>query len=612
MVYMGWSSASNVEFTPMHILLWLTVSVLVLAAGYAVFVAVTLGLHDRLPLAFRGISIEAIPDRAARYYGKRILFTSDKPCAWEIPIFRERYPDAKSWSAERIKQAAGILATMLRDRLGMQSRDRVAILKQNHIDIHIFAAGVVRAGGIACPINGKFPAADLRLYLEKIGATILISDTLTIRRVGRERGSFSGIKTIVLAEKRQTEANRLDIENFLQTANPQIHVRWLEELLADVHEVSAAVPKAKNDIIYLVHSSGTTGFPKAVVLKNGRQSHAVRGWLCYVHISRHRDKGYLAVPNNHQAVLLTFNSLLLLGATVHWTGGYDHDDFAPEATIKELADGRFTGYFGFPVTFTQLKEVELESYDLSRIRFWVSTADASHEVIQRRFVAFGGAFRRAGWPRDGSVYMDAQGSSEVGTPSVLRYITPFTKTFGRRIGRPGSTPFGPKTRVVTDTGEIAARGQAGRLEVKGKTVFDGYWNDGALTKSVIRKDWFFTGDIVRHGTDGHIVQLDREVDVIHTAGGPVYTLPMEEKIHRHPAVFDACVYGVRHHDGTQRPATAIALRRGSTLTRDELKCELNAMLDQEEQLERVDITGWHEFPFGVTGKTLKRIFRERS
>ena len=59
----------------MHILLWLTVSVLVVAAGYAVFVAVTLGLHERLALAFRGISIEAIPDRVARYYGKRILLS---------------------------------------------------------------------------------------------------------------------------------------------------------------------------------------------------------------------------------------------------------------------------------------------------------------------------------------------------------------------------------------------------------------------------------------------------------------------------------------------------------------------------------------------------------
>ena len=74
--------------------------------------------------------------------------------------------------------------------------------------------------------------------------------------------------------------------------------------------------------MYLVHSSGTTGFPKAVILRNGAQSHAVRGWLCYVHLSRTRDRGYVAVPNNHQAVILTFNSSLLFGLPVHWDSSY--------------------------------------------------------------------------------------------------------------------------------------------------------------------------------------------------------------------------------------------------------------------------------------------------
>lgn len=591
-------------------MLWLMV--LALIGGYAVFGAVTLGLHQRLLLALSAISLEDIPDRAARTYGDRVLFTSDRPCAWEIPALRERYRDPTSWSAARIKQTAGILATMLRDRLGMQYGDRIAILKENHVDIHIFVAAVIRAGGIACPINSKFAAAHLRPYLDNIGPTSLISDSLTISRVLREGGAFGGINTLVLAEKRQARSAWQDIERLLVARNPHIQVRWLEELLVDVHEESGAVPRVKDDPVCLVHSSGTTGFPKAVVLKNGSQSHAIRGWLCYVPISRRRDKGYLAVPNNHQAVLLTFNSLLLLGIAVHWTRGYGHDDFVPEAVIRELADGRFTGFFGFPVTYTQLKEVALEQYDLSRMCLWASTADASHEAIQRRFVAVGGAFRRVGWPRDGSIYLDAQGSSEVGTPSVLRYITPFTRKFDRRIGRPGSTPFGPKTRVVTSTGELVPRGQAGRLEVKGKTVFNGYWNNHALTNCAIRDGWFFTGDLVRRGTDGQLVQLDREVDVIHTLGGVTYTLPMEEKIHRHPAVFDACVYGARHHDGTQRPAAAIALRRGFTMSSDELKRELNAMLDQGEQLGRVDIIPWDEFPIGITGKTLKRVFRERS
>ena len=274
------------------------------------------------------------------------------------------------------------------------------------------------------------------------------------------------------------QAELLDL---LTTFAPNVEVIWIEDALRTVAHGSSLVPRGMDEPLYLVHSSGTTGFPKAVILTNRAQSHAVRGWLCYVHISRSSDKGYMAVPNNHQAVILTFYGLLLLGVPVHWTCAYDRDGFDADDVIRELAAGGFTGFFGFPITYTQLARVDIDAHDLSRMRVWASTADASHEAIQRRFVAVGGAFRNLGMPMNGSVYLDAQGSSEVGTPSVLRYITRFTKHFERRIGRPGSTPFGPKLRVVVANGRVVARGEAGRLEVKGKTVFAGYWNNHSLT-----------------------------------------------------------------------------------------------------------------------------------
>ena len=258
-----------------------------------------------------------------------------------------------------------------------------------------------------------------------------------------------------------------------------------------------------------------------------------------------------------------------------------------------------------------MKEIDFAQHDLSRMRIWASTADASHAAIQRMFVAVGGAFRSFGIPIDGSVYLDAQGSSEVGTPSVLRYVTPFTKRFDRRIGKPGSTPFGPKVRVSRD-GTVVRRGEVGRLEVKGRTVLNAYWNNHAMTYEAIRDGWFFTGDVARQERDGHLIQLDREVDVIHTAQGPVYSLLIEEVLHQHPAVFDACVYGERLADGTQAPAAAVALREGSTVSAAELRSALNARLNAREQLSRLDVLDWNEFPMGLTGKTLKRVFRERT
>jgi acyl-coenzyme A synthetase/AMP-(fatty) acid ligase len=589
----------------------LVVGTVILA--YVVFVAWRLGLHQRLPLALQSISLERIPDRAARRYGDKPLFTCDGPVSWRVPALAGRYPDDTIWSASRVLVTAGYLAAMLRERLGVRAGERVAILKQNHFDVHLLITGIVRAGGIACPLNGHFEAGNVGPYLENVGAKVLFTDSSTLARLVVQGTRFGPVSTVVIAERRPGESvdPRDAVARWSRAAQPAVRVVWLEESLAALQELSAPHHRGADDPVYLVHSSGTTGFPKAVILRNGAQSHAVRGWLCYVHLSRTRDRGYVAVPNNHQAVILTFNSSLLLGLPVHWDSSYGLSGFDPGRVVAALARGGFTGYFGFPITYTQMKEIDFAQHDLSRMRFWASTADASHAAIQRIFVAVGGALRSFGIPIDGSVYLDAQGSSEVGTPSVLRYLTPFTKRFDRRIGKPGSTPFGPKVRV-SKNGIVVRSGEVGRLEVKGRTVLNAYWNNHAMTYEAFRDGWFFTGDVARQERDGHLIQLDREVDVIHTAQGPVYSLLIEEEIHRHSAVFDACVYGERLADGTQAPAAAVALRKESNVSAAELRTALNARLSAREQLSRLAVLDWNEFPIGLTGKTLKRVFRDRS
>ena len=576
-------------------------------AAYAVFVATRLGLHRRLPLALRPLSIDRIPDRAAATHGRRALFTCDAPVAWRVPALRTRGHDGRSWSAEHIRATTAQVAKALRDQAGVGRGDRVAILKTNHFDIHLLTASAVRAGAIACPINGKFRADKVFPYLSNIGAKVLVTDTPTLTRILAEGGRVDCVETVLLAEPDGVGVPATARERL---AARGVRILGIEAAMRASLGEMAAVPRSADEPLYLVHSSGTTGFPKAVILKNGAQSHAVRGWLCYVHVSPARDRGFLAVPHNHQAVILTFNSMLLLGVPGHWTSAYERDELDPHGVVTELARGRFTGFFGFPIAYTMMKEVRLSEHDLSRMRLWGSTADAAHAAVQRPFVAVGNTFRSLGIPLPGSVYLDAQGSSEVGTPSVVRYVTAFTKKFGRRIGKPGSTPFGPRTKVMRPDGTTARVGEAGRFMVKGRTVFAGYWNNHPLTLAAFHDGWFFTGDVAARAEDGHFLQLDREVDVIHTADGPVYSLPVEEVVHEHPAVFDACVYGARQADGTQSPAAAIALRDGFDIASETLLAELNAALPAHSPLATVRILPWREFPIGITGKTLKRVFRE--
>ena len=133
-----------------------------------------------------------------------------------------------------------------------------------------------------------------------------------------------------------------------------------------------------------------------------------------------------------------------------------------------------------------------------------------------------------------------------------------------------------------------------------------------MTHEAIHDGWFFTGDVARFSPDGHLVQLDREVDVISSAAGDIYSLLIEEIVHKHPGVYDACVYGARQADGTQAPAAAIALRTGVDIDPARLREELNAMLPPSMQLSLVEVLPWEMFPIGITGKTLKRVFRERT
>lgn len=579
--------------------------------AYALFALVRLGVHQRLPLALGPMSLERIPDRAARMHGERPLFTCDTTPQWDVPAHRGRYDTGTNWTAARIRSTAGYLASVFR-ALRVNRGDRVAILKQNHFDIHLLALGVVRCGGICCPINGRFDALNVQPYVDNIGARVLITDVVTLTRVMRDGGAPGGIGTIVLAATRNADdvMQRLLVAR-VEEAYPHIELFFLTELLAAADTEMDAVPRATDETMYLVHSSGTTGFPKAVILANGPQSHAVRGWLSYVHLSRTYDRGLLAVPNNHQAVILTFNSALLLGLPIHWTSACAREDFDAEEIATTLSTGGYTGFFAFPIAYTMLKEVDFTRHDMGRMRFWSSTADASHAAIERVFVNLGSAFKVFGLPLRGSIYLDAQGSSEVGTPSVLRYFTAYTRRFDRRIGRPGSSPFGPRVRIASN-GVAVKRGSVGRLEVKGRTVTPGYWNNPALTSAALRDGWFFTGDVARQERDRHIIQLDREVDVIHTAHGPVYSLPIEERLHTHRAVFDVCVYGARQQDGTQMPAAIVALRGEVHIDATTVATELNALLDAREQLTNVEIVEWAEFPIGITGKTLKRVLRERS
>jgi long-chain acyl-CoA synthetase len=584
----------------------------VLVFFHAAFAFVRLGFHQRLPLLFRRWnSINQVLEEAERRHGENIVIELECPLSWRMPqpvqsglphaaqVPGDDARDARLWSAASalrcVRHLAGVFDSLLAD-----PHERIAIYKANEFDLYLFGAAALRSGAIAVPINGNMDGTIALGYLDYVGASVLITDKAHLERLRASGGWPQGLRSIVVVD-----GDDEPLVHAVSVRRPEI--RSIGSLLGGIapqtQERSECCKPGLEDPHFIVHTSGTTGIPKGVLLTGVGLLHSLRAVAVFNLISR-RDLVYLALPMNHQIVQLYLQAIFLLGVRT-----VINRDFDGRRVLAALAERRVSVFFGFPIAYVQLLEAGLDRAGLSRMRIWGTTADASHEVFQRPAVRQGRFFRDLGIPVDGSLFVDGLGSSEVGVAALMRIVTPWTERFGRRVGR--RAPMGPRIKVADESGRSVPAGQAGRLMIKGQCMLAGYWNAHDKLFAATRDGWWFTGDIVRRERDGELVHLDREVDVIATCRGPVYTLLLEEYLHQHPAVMDVCVFGVDGTEGTQAPAAVVALRAShQAYPRERLERELNASLPSGQRLAFVRVVPWSEFPMGVTGKTLKRRLRE--
>lgn len=550
-----------------------------LLAGYVLFVLARLGFPGRLALlATWNNRMDLVLEEGVRRYGDRILIRLVSPLAWT---------DQQCWSArdllKRADQLSGCFA-----HLSIGVGDRVAIYKSNEIDYFICSVAAFRLGAIAVPMNANVDAGIAARYLERMGTKLLVSDLEAWQRL---QVHSPAIERVVLTDIAGAPAAK--------------DVYSLSELLSQQLPVPAPVPRGPSDPLYIVHTSGTTGTPKGVILKSEGLAQSLRSIVLFNLVSP-RDLACFALPLNHQVSHLYLHGALLMGVPCILNRELD-----AHPLLRQIEEHKPSVFFGFPITYTRLLAAGAETLPLSSIRIWGTTADASHEVQQRALVVKGSFFRRLGIPLDGSLFVDGLGSSEVGIAALLRITTPWTRRFGRRVGR--RTPLGPRIKIADRHGNPVSKGQAGLLMIKGKSMFDGYWNAHDTLYAATRDGWWCTGDVLCNAEDGELIHLDREVDVMHTKNGPVYTLPMEEVVLKHPSVLDTSVFGVRPFpDAEQVPAAVVALRSDQVdIDAEELLLELNGRLSAPQQLAYLWIIAWQDFPIGATGKTLKRRLRER-
>ncbi|MFB7231028.1 class I adenylate-forming enzyme family protein [Streptomyces fimicarius] len=478
---------------------------------------------------------------------------------------------------------------------GVRKGDPVGVYAGEGIDAFLHFLALSSLGAIAALVNGRMKPAVAAEYLARIGVYGLVGTAGGIDRL-RESG---GLPKTLAFEK--------DLRSFPRT-------RSARPSLPGVFPYR----HGEDDLVMLCHTSGTTGPPKAVTF----------GHRQFFRGKRHRlvsfpDAGsnrmLSALPQTHSAGISYLMTATLLGLPTLVMA-----DSSGEAVHDAAGWFRPTLVVAFPQTYAELARLDLSPSAVGNVHTWINTGDSAHEAHIKALIRHG---RRPGGrsgglrvalpggrsSRAGSRFIDGLGSSEMGMALFRKVSEPERQDYDRCVGRPVKVV--ERATVLDPDGRQLGPGRAGRLGVISPTRTPGYWGNTELTGKSSVSGFWLTGDIVYRDRRGRFFHLDRVPDVIETAEGPVYSLPMEEAILLGlPEVADCAVVAVDAPPplGKQAPFATVLLKPGAKAPAD-LLAALNDVLRARGLTAlsaAVLATEPEHFPTGATGKVLKRSLRE--
>jgi long-chain acyl-CoA synthetase len=455
--------------------------------------------------------------------------------------------------------AAARMVALLRE-YGVEPGDRVGLMLPNVPEFAIVFFGVLRAGGVAVPMNPLLKRREVEYYLADSGARVLFG-WHEVAEEAEAGAKAAGAQLVAVAP-----------HDFRK--------------LVGEREPAELVSRDGGDTAVILYTSGTTGRPKGAELThaglNTNQAVTART-LTKVGPD---DVVMGCLPLFHVFGLTCgLNSAIANGATLTLI-----PRFSPAKALEVVERDKVTVFEGVPTMYAAMLGVpDRDSYDVSTLRTCVSGGAALPVEVLRGFEA---AF--------GCIILEGSGLSE--TSPVASFNHPDA------IRKPGSigTPIeGVRMRVVDENREPVQPGEIGEIQIGGHNVMKSYWNKPDATAATIDADgWLSTGDMARQDEDGYFFIVDRKKDLLIRGGYNVYPREVEEVLYEHPAVAEAAVVGIPHASLGEEIGAAVALKPGTTATPAELRDFVKARIAAYKYPRAVWIVD--NLPKGPTGKIQRR------
>jgi acyl-CoA synthetase (AMP-forming)/AMP-acid ligase II len=523
--------------------------------------------------------------RNAKLYGNEVALIELNPeekdtrrTTWKEseliePTRSEVYRREITW--EVFNEKANRFANMLMSR-GIKKGDKVAIIMYNCLEWLPIYFGILKTGAIAVPFNFRYDADEILYCVELAEVDVILFGPEFIGRIETHAEKLMNGRLLIYVGD--------NCPNFAES---------YRELVADCSSKEPDVKITEEDFGAIYFSSGTTGFPKAILHKHQSLTQAAE--MEQKHHGQGRDDIFLCIP-----------PLYHTGAKFHWMGSLVAGSKAvllkgakPATILSAVSDERCTIVW----LLVPWAQDILDAFDRGDLN------PADYHLSQWRLMHIGAQpvppslIKRWKEYFPDHQYDTNYGLSESTGPGCVHLGVENIHKVGA-IGIPG---YRWQCKIVDENGVEVKKGDVGELIVKGPGVMTCYYNNEEATRECLKDGWLYTGDMAMLDEDDFIFLVDRKKDVIVSGGENIYPVQIEDFLRKNDKIKDVAVIGLPDRRLGEITAAIIEVKEGMSLTKEEVE---TFSLDLPRYKRPKEII-FDEIPRNATGKIEKPVLRKR-
>jgi acyl-CoA synthetase (AMP-forming)/AMP-acid ligase II len=475
----------------------------------------------------------------------------------------------------RINRLANVLL-----HLGVKSDDKVALLANNCPQfIEVFFARY-ELGVTEVTLNTKLsPYEWVRQLNDAEVNTLFVGEDLA-EKVSSIRSRLQRVKHLIALSG--TPRDMMDYETLILQSNP--------------NPPRVEVDVGQNKLQRILYTGGTTGVPKGIMLSRAADLAQLRNVLVDLVPDLNSNDVFLGLQPFYHAVRPFFFPCWMRG-----TRQIIVSDFHPEAAINAIENEKVSVIKTVPTVLVRLiSDPGVRGRRLGSVRTLIyGGSPMPVEKLKEGIGIFGPVFVQN--------YGQSESAMTVCCLSKSDHVIQGEPKKVARLSSVGHPYSWVEVKLVDENGEEVAPGELGELIVRGDHNMMGYLNNPEETRKTLKDGWVHTRDIGRIDEEGYVFLVDRKGDMIISGGENVYPGEVEQVLYEHPAVMEACVFGIPDEKWGESVTAAVAPKPGMSMTEEELIGYCKQRLARYKSPQKILFFG--SLPKSSMGKILRRELR---